>query len=115
MFDQYNKTLKRDDVQSTNNQSAAPPPTSSGYVSVRIKEEPPIFTKQKMKLSLPHAILFLTVRNNWLITLMSHQVLLRLFLLQPDRQDGEFVSNFAQYSPNFMPSISRQRFYCKSI
>lgn len=93
MFDQYNKTLKRDDVQSTN-QSTASPPTSSGYVSVRIKEEPPIFSKQKLKLSLPNDILFLTVRNNWLITLMSHQVLLRLFLLQPDRQDGKVFHVF---------------------
>lgn len=62
--------------------------TSSGYVSVRIKEETPIFSKQKMKINLPHDIVFLKVSNNWLVTLMSHQVLLRLFLLQPDRQDG---------------------------
>lgn len=63
--------------------------TSSGYVSVRIKEETPIFSKQKMKINLPHDILFLKVCNNWLVTLMSHQVILRLYLLQSDRQDGE--------------------------
>lgn len=33
----------------------------------------------------------MTVCNNWLVTLMSHQVILRLFLLQPDRQDGNFI------------------------
>lgn len=88
MFDQYNKTLKREehppDITSYNE------PKNTGYVSVRIRsEEQPIFSKQKMKLNLPHDILFMTVCNNWLVTLMSHQVILRLFLLQPDRQDGK--------------------------
>lgn len=67
-------------------------PTSSGYVSLRIKEEPPIFSKQKMKINLPKDILHLTVCNNWLVTLMAHHVLLRMFLLQPDRQDGRYIS-----------------------
>lgn len=94
IFDQYNKTLKRDNVQSTNTQNTDPTaPTSSGYVSVRMKQESPIFSKRKMKLNLPNDILFLSVQNNWLITLMSHQVLLRLFLLQPDRQDGIVFDN----------------------
>lgn len=93
IFDQYNKTLKRDDVQSINTQNSGPPaPTSSGYVSVRMKQESPIFSKRKMKLNLPNDIQFLSVQNNWLITLMSHQVLLRLFLLQPDRQDGLYFT-----------------------
>lgn len=63
--------------------------TSSGYVSVRIKEETPIFSKQKVNLNLPQDITFLKVCNNWLVLLMSHHVLLRLFLPQPDRQDGK--------------------------
>lgn len=96
MFDQYNKTLKREehppDITNYNE------PKSSGYVSVRIRsEEQPIFSKQKMKLNLPHDILFMTVCNNWLISLMSHQVLLRLFLLQPDKQDGNFFLLFLHF------------------
>ena len=86
MFDQYNSTLKREeDPEKISNNG----PTSSGYVSI-IKDEAPIFSKQKMNLMLPHDILHLTVCNNWLVTLMSHQVLLRLYLLQPDRQDGKY-------------------------
>lgn len=88
IFDQYNSTLKREDSTSGASVSNALT-TSSGYVSVRIKEETPIFSKQKMKINLPQDVLYLKVCNNWLITLMSHQVLLRLYLLQPDRQDGE--------------------------
>lgn len=93
MFDQYNKTLKREehppDISSYNE------PKNTGYVSVRIRsEEQPIFSKQKMKLNLPHDILFMTVCNNWLVTLMSHQVILRLFLLQPDRQDEVYMEKY---------------------
>lgn len=100
MFDQYNKTLKREEhPPDISNYSE---PKSSGYVSVRIRsEEQPIFSKQKMKLNLPNDILFMTVCNNWLVTLMSHQVLLRLFLLQPDRQDGNFVNESFHYFINF--------------
>lgn len=86
MFDQYITTLKRE--EQTSNQIMNSSLTSSGYVSVRTKEETPIFSKQKMKINLPHDILYMRICNNWLVTLMSHQVLLRMYLLQPDRQDG---------------------------
>lgn len=86
MFDQYNKTMKREEPATSHSINSAL--TSSGYVSVRMKEETPIFSKQKMKISLPHDILYLTVCNNWLVVLMSHNVLLRLYLMQTDRQDG---------------------------
>lgn len=88
MFDQYNKTLTREETS----ESRAPSMMkSSGYVSVRTKEETPIFAKQKMKIDLPHDIVHMRICNNWLVTLMSHQVLLRLYLLQPDRQDGKMM------------------------
>ncbi|CAD7089837.1 unnamed protein product [Hermetia illucens] len=69
-------------------------PASRGYVTIRTKEEAPIFSKQKMKLNLPHDIVHMTVANNWLVCLMSHHVLLRLFLLQPDRQDEVFLEKY---------------------
>lgn len=89
MFDQYNKTLTREESVNHPYDNAL---TSSGYVSVRTKVETSIFSKQKMKLNLPKDILHLTVCNDWLVTLMSHQVLLRLYLQQPDRQDGTFAT-----------------------
>lgn len=102
IFDQYNSTLKREDPMSGSTVNAL---TSSGYVSVRTKEETPIFSKQKMKINLPHDILFLKVCNNWLVTLMSHQVLLRLYLLQPDRQDGSFTFDIFSASISFITSF----------
>lgn len=87
MFDQYNTTLKREEVPSSQIVNIAP--TSSGYVSVRTKEETPIFTKRKMPINLPNDILFTRVCNNWLVVLMSDNVLLRLYLVQSDQQNGK--------------------------
>lgn len=86
MFDQYNTALKREQVPISQLVNTAP--TSSGYVSVRTKEETPIFSKRKMPINLPQDILFTRVCNNWLVVLMSNNVLLRLYLQQTDRQDG---------------------------
>lgn len=86
MFDQYNTALKREQVPSSQMMNAAP--ISSGYVSCPPIEETPIFSKRKMPINLPQDILFTRVCNNWLVVLMSHNVLLRLYLQQTDRQDG---------------------------
>lgn len=87
IIDQYNSTLKKDESQEVlpyNLDGLG----STGYVNIQIQNEVPIFSKQKMKLNLPNDITNLVVSGNWLIVLMAHQVLLRLFLLQPDKQDG---------------------------
>lgn len=92
MFDQYNTALKREEGPSSQLVSATLP--SSGFVSVRTTEETPIFSKRKMPINLPQDILFTRVCNNWLVVLMSHNVLLRLYLQQTDRQDGKFQLHF---------------------
>lgn len=104
MFDQYNTTLKREEKVTSQVVSGNTLTTSSGYVSVRTKEETPIFSKQKMKINLPHDILFLKICNNWLVTLMSHQVLLRLYFMQPDRQDGKCISLHPLLLPPHSPA-----------
>lgn len=117
MFDQYNTTLMREEKLSSQVVSSNTLTTSSGYVSVRTKEETPIFSKQKMKINLPHDILFLRICNNWLVTLMSHQVLLRLYFLQPDRQDGNSVCDQPIIPLNLFSHSDRtfQRFFSKNI
>ena len=88
MFDQYNKTLKREEINPNIINNVL---TSSGYVSVRMKEEAPIFSKQKMNLNLPHDITHIVISNNWLTMLMSNHIIFRLNLQQPDRQDGILI------------------------
>lgn len=91
MFDQYDKALTREQVPSSQMMNEAP--TSSGYVSVPKKEETPIFSKRLMPINPPKDVswLFIRVCNSWLVSLMSHNVLLRLYLQSPDRQDGKYI------------------------
>lgn len=88
MLDQYNKALAREEQPSS--KVISPTLTGSGYVSVRTNEETPIFSKRKLPISLPQDIQFTRISNNWLIVVMSHNVILRLYLQQTDRQDGKF-------------------------
>lgn len=90
MFDQYNTALKREQVPGSQLINATP---TSGYVPIP-KEVTPIFSKRKMPINLPQDILFTRVCNNWLVVLMSHNVLLRLYLQQTDRQDGKQEKKF---------------------
>ncbi|XP_055714077.1 vacuolar protein sorting-associated protein 18 homolog isoform X2 [Phlebotomus papatasi] len=85
MFDQYNKTLKRD--ESSSKSSAVVTPTSSGYISVRMSQEAPIFSKLKMNISMPHVINHLTVSNGWLMLVMANNVVFRMQLVDINRSD----------------------------
>ncbi|XP_062537198.1 vacuolar protein sorting-associated protein 18 homolog [Armigeres subalbatus] len=82
MFDQYSSALIR---ENTSEPDPSNRPQSSGYVSVRIKKEPPIFSKQKMQISLKAPILFLSVQNNWTMILMADLTILRMNIEQSDK------------------------------
>uniref|UniRef100_A0A1B0CQ76 Vacuolar protein sorting-associated protein 18 homolog n=1 Tax=Lutzomyia longipalpis TaxID=7200 RepID=A0A1B0CQ76_LUTLO len=85
MFDQYNKTLKRD--ESSTKSSSVTPTTSSGYISVRMSQEAPIFSKLKMNISMPHVINHLVVSNGWLMLVMANNVVFRMQLTDINRSD----------------------------
>lgn len=87
VLEQYNMALTHEGPSASQKFSSNMRPTS-GFISVRPKEETPIFAKQKMKIDLPKDIKYLRVCNNYLVALMSHHVLLRMYLPQPDRADG---------------------------
>uniref|UniRef100_A0A6B2EJR4 Vacuolar protein sorting-associated protein 18 homolog n=1 Tax=Phlebotomus kandelakii TaxID=1109342 RepID=A0A6B2EJR4_9DIPT len=84
MFDQYNKTLKRDE---SSTKSSAVTPTSSGYISVRMSQEAPIFGKLKMNISMPHVINHLAVSNGWLMLVMANNVVFRMQLVDINKSD----------------------------
>lgn len=66
----------------------------SGYVKIKRKDEKDIFQKSKMNLSLPANIVHLAVSNDWLVILMSNQLLFRINLKQPDKQSEVFLEKF---------------------
>jgi hypothetical protein len=66
----------------------------SGYVQIKKDHESEIFQKNKMKINLPANINFLNVANDWLVVLMSNQLLFRLNLKQTDKQSEVFLEKF---------------------
>ncbi|GAB0098552.1 Vacuolar protein sorting-associated protein 18 homolog [Sergentomyia squamirostris] len=82
MFDQYNKTLKRDDSS-----AKTMTPTSSGYISVKMSQEAPIFGKLKMNITMPHVINHLVISNGWLMLVMANNVVFRMQLVDINRSD----------------------------
>lgn len=58
LFDQFNNTLVRNEARAEDYKQPSIP--STGYVSVRIKEEQNIFTKQKMNLNVRKIIIFIS-------------------------------------------------------
>lgn len=85
MFDQYNDTLIREGKNQNINNG---PPPSTGYVSIKIKDDTPIFTKQKMNLNLPYKMTHLCVCNDWFVVLMANYMIFRLNLKQPEKNNG---------------------------
>lgn len=91
-FDQFNNNSL---VQSASSRASDETQiVPSGYVKIKRSDEKEIFQKSKMNLSLPSPISFLSVANDWLVVLMSNQLLFRLNLKQPDKQSEVFLEKF---------------------
>lgn len=92
IFDQYNSALgNRSELRNEEVSKMPQLPPNSGYVSVSIKHQNPIFSKQKMNLQLPANINFLSVSNDWIVILMGNQMIFRLNMKQPDKQSEVLI------------------------
>jgi vacuolar protein sorting-associated protein 18 len=89
-FDQFNSNSL---VQKSTQMEPQTVP-SSGYVKISTNSKMEIFQKSKMNLNLPNPITNLCVANDWLVILMSNQLLFRLNLKQPDKQSEVFLEKF---------------------
>lgn len=92
-FDQFNNNSL---VQPSSNSRASEETqiVPSGYVKIKTNDDKDIFKKTKMNLSLPSSISHLKVANDWIVILMSNQLLFRLNLKQPDKQSEVFLEKF---------------------
>jgi hypothetical protein len=93
-FDQYNSALVNRGEPRSEAPKIPPIPTNSGYLSLKIKEETPIFRKLKMNLNLPASITNLCVGNDWIVILMSNQMIFRLNMKQPDKQSEVLIEKY---------------------
>lgn len=91
-FDQFNShSLVQQNIARQMDETKIVP---SGYVKIKKNVELDIFQKSKMNLSLPASINFLSVSSDWMVILMSNQLLFRLNLKQPDKQIEIFLEKF---------------------
>lgn len=65
----------------------------SGYVKID-KDEKEIFQKSKMNLNLPASIVHLCVSNDWLVVLMTNQLVFRLNMKHTDKQSEVFLDKY---------------------
>lgn len=87
IFEQYDKTLKRESVSAGTYSNSRFP--SSGIVSVRVKEDTPIFSKRRMNLKLLHDILQIVVSNGHMVVLKDNLVLFRVDIRSPKASNGK--------------------------
>lgn len=60
---------------------------------MKLEEEAPMFSKQKVNFAPPDCITHLVVSNNLLVLAMANQRLLRIDLRQPDKPEGTNIKN----------------------
>lgn len=90
-FDQFNNASRLQ--QSSPRQIDNIQVTQSGYVKIS-KDEKEIFQKSKMNLNLPASIVHLCVSNDWLVVLMTNQLVFRLNMKQTDKQSEIFLDKY---------------------
>ncbi|KDR19383.1 Vacuolar protein sorting-associated protein 18-like protein, partial [Zootermopsis nevadensis] len=59
--------------------------STTGFIHMKLEEEPPIFSKQKVNFSPTDRITHLAVSSELLVLVMANNVLLRIDLRQPDK------------------------------
>ncbi|XP_015595539.1 vacuolar protein sorting-associated protein 18 homolog isoform X1 [Cephus cinctus] len=92
IFDQYEQDSQR-------SKQVAPPPirpdiSSTGFIQMKMKEDGPIFTKQKVNFLPPDKITHLSVSSNMIVIAMSNNVLLRIDMKYPDKPEEIDISKY---------------------
>lgn len=92
-FDQFNNNslTQREPISRSSEETQIVP---SGYVQIKKNEDQSIFRKQKMNISLPSSISFLSVSNDNIAILMSAHLLFRMNMSRPDSQSDVSLEKF---------------------
>ncbi|KAL2749921.1 vacuolar protein sorting-associated protein 18 isoform X1 [Vespula maculifrons] len=93
MFDQYEQASQR-------SKQVVPPPirtdiSTAGFIQMKLQDDGPIFTKQKIIFSPSDKIIHLVVSSNLIIIAMANNVLLRIDMKQPDKVEEIDISKYA--------------------
>ncbi|KAI5728871.1 hypothetical protein M8J77_022633 [Diaphorina citri] len=82
IFDQYEQAFQKSSVSSASDKPEQVPIT--GFVNIKLEDETPMFTKQKVNFSPTNQITHLVVGGNTIVLAMANNVLLRINLNAPD-------------------------------
>lgn len=92
MFDQYEQASQR------SKQVLAPPIrpdiSSAGFIQMKLQDDGPIFTKQKVNFLPSDRILHLSVSSNTIVIAMANNILLRIDMKQPDKTEEIDISKY---------------------
>ncbi|EZA54658.1 vacuolar protein sorting-associated protein 18 homolog isoform X2 [Ooceraea biroi] len=92
MFDQYEQASQR------SKQVVAPPIrpdiSTAGFIQMKLQEDGPIFTKQKVNFLPSDKILHLSVSSNTIVIAMANNILLRIDMRQPDKTEEIDISKY---------------------
>ncbi|XP_072931688.1 vacuolar protein sorting-associated protein 18 homolog isoform X2 [Epargyreus clarus] len=70
--------------------------TSSGYISMQLEDNKPMFSKQKMNFNPSDRITFVAVASDFLVLAMANGKLFRLDLKNPDQQEEIHYAKYVQ-------------------
>ncbi|XP_014476276.1 PREDICTED: vacuolar protein sorting-associated protein 18 homolog isoform X2 [Dinoponera quadriceps] len=92
MFDQYEQASQR------SKQVLVPPIrpdiSTAGFIQMKLQDDSPIFTKQKVNFLPSDKILHLVVSNNTIVIAMANNILLRIDMKQPDKTEEIDISKY---------------------
>ncbi|XP_014607285.1 PREDICTED: vacuolar protein sorting-associated protein 18 homolog isoform X2 [Polistes canadensis] len=93
MFYQYEQASQR-------SKQVVPPPirtdiSTAGFIQMKLQDDSPIFTKQKIIFSPSDKIIHLVVSSNLIVIAMANNVLLRIDMKQPDKVEEIDISKYA--------------------
>ncbi|XP_020284361.1 vacuolar protein sorting-associated protein 18 homolog isoform X1 [Pseudomyrmex gracilis] len=93
MFDQYEQASQR------SKQVLAPPIrpdiSTAGFIQMKLQDDGPIFTKQKVNFLPSDRILHLVVSSNTIVIAMANNILLRIDMKQPEKTEEIDISKYA--------------------
>ncbi|PSN40464.1 Vacuolar protein sorting-associated protein 18 [Blattella germanica] len=103
MFDQYEQASQR--FKGTVGPAVRPEMSTTGFIHMKLGEEPPMFSRQRVNFSPAERVTHLVVCNELLVLTMAHGVLLRIDLRQPDKPDEIELPKFCKLSDLFLDPL----------
>lgn len=67
--------------------------STAGFIQMKLQDDGPIFTKQKVNFLPSDKILHLAVSSNTIVIAMANNILLRIDMKQPDKNEGRLGSS----------------------